>query len=441
MNTGRGLGLALAALGLGLAAAAAEPPSRPAVDAPELAALGAHAVGVRTLQVTDPDQPDVMAFDARTGTAPHHPRALTVDIWYPATPRPGARAEIYSGALDGEKPGELGHFTVPGIAVRDAPREGGRWPLVLVSHGFGNVTSAMTWLTENLASKGYVVAAVRHIDPPWTAPRRFTELLLRRPLDLAFVGRTLQQQLASEGLIDPAHTALVGYSLGGYTVLTCGGATLDPDSLLVRGTPAGRLLLPYVRGAARQDALRVPNVRAIVALAPAGGGATPVWGAEGLQQLSAPLLLIAGNHDLSLDYASNAHAFFEAAVHAPRYLLTFREGGHSIGLNPAPASARSRVWDLDWFEDPVWRKERIIGINLHFITAFLERYLKDDASRASYLDVAVGDSSAGEWQAPEGTPWAAYSPGGEGVTLWKGFQRRHATGLELLFRTASGTGR
>ncbi len=439
MYTARGLCFALAALWLNFPVRAAEPPSRPGVDAPELAALGPHAVGVRTLQLTDPDQPDVMAFDAASGTAPHRPRPLTVDIWYPARPRPGARPETYSGALDGEQPGELEHFTVPGIAVRDAPREAGRWPLVLVSHGFGNVTSALTWLTENLASKGSGVAAVRHVDPPWTAPRRFTELLLRRPLDFAFVGRTLQQQLGSEGLIDPTHTALVGYSLGGYTVLTAGGATLDPDSLIVRGTPAGKLLVPYARGGKLEDALRIPHVQAVVALAPAGGGATPVWGAEGLQQLRAPMLLIAGNHDLSLDYASNAHSFFDTAVHAPRYLLTYREGGHSIGLNPAPASARARVWDIDWFEDPVWRKDRIIGINLHFITAFLDRYVKGDAARAAYLDVAVADSSAGEWKAPEGTPWDAYSPGGEGVTLWKGFQRRHATGLELVARPAEVT--
>ena len=44
----------------GLAAAAAmagEPPSRPAIDAPELARLGDSAVGVRTLTLVNASQP------------------------------------------------------------------------------------------------------------------------------------------------------------------------------------------------------------------------------------------------------------------------------------------------------------------------------------------------------------------------------------------------
>ena len=74
------------------------------------------------------------------------------------------------------------------------------------------------------------------------------------------------------------------------------------------------------------------------------------------------------------------------AKNSNRYLLTYQGAGHRIGLGPAPEEMRQRLWDLDWFEDPVWRQDRIVGINLHFITAFLDRYVKDDASRASYLD-------------------------------------------------------
>jgi hypothetical protein len=77
-----------------------------------------------------------------------------------------------------------------------------------------------------------------------------------------------------------------------------------------------------------------------------------------------------------------------------------------------------------------------VGVSLHFITAFLDRALKGDASRGAYLDGLVEDSGQGTWNAPTGTPWGAYSPGGEGVTLWKGFQRRHAEGLTLQHRKA-----
>ena len=119
-------------------------------------------------------------------------------------------------------------------------------------------------------------------------------------------------------------------------------------------------------------------------------------------------------------------------MNSNRYLLTFLGGGHRIGLGPAPEEMRTRLWDQDWFEDPVWSADRIVGINLHFITAFLDRYVKDDASRAGYLDGLAPRSADGTWSAPDGLPYAAYSPGGDGVTLWKGFQRQHAEGLELL---------
>jgi hypothetical protein len=68
------------------------------------------------------------------------------------------------------------------------------------------------------------------------------------------------------------------------------------------------------------------------------------------------------------------------------------------------------------------------------ITAFLDRFVKGDESRAAYLDVPVPDSSAGRWQAPPGTAFDAISPGTAGITLWKGFQRDYAEGLELLQR-------
>jgi hypothetical protein len=94
------------------------------------------------------------------------------------------------------------------------------------------------------------------------------------------------------------------------------------------------------------------------------------------------------------------------------------------------------LWNQDWFEDPVWRKDRLIGVSLHFITAFLDRYVKGDASRSSYIDGLIVESSKGEWVSKDPIPWGARSPGGEGITLWKGFQRRHADGLSLMHAEA-----
>ena len=411
---------------------AADTPSSHGVDAPELARLGALAVGVKTLHLVQRGQIDVLAFDADKGSAPLADRALTVELWYPAEPAPNAPRVVYSASLPSELPAPPATFSIPGIAARDASASGGGYPLVVVSHGYSNDPNAMTWLTENLASKGYVVAAIRHNDPPITDRTQFALPLMRRPLDIAFVVQTLQRTLAADRLIDPMRTALFGYSMGGYGVLTAAGAVLDPDGGAVKRVPGG-LMRPFARGGTLRDAVSVKGLRAVVAISPAGGGSLAAWGAEGLGAITAPLLLIAGNEDRTVDYATGARAIFDMASAAHRYLLTFKGGGHAIGLNPVPDSMRQRLWDQDWFEDPVWRKDRINAINAHFITAFLDRHVKGDESRAAYLNVSVPESSAGVWPAAMPPPaYDAFSPGTSGVTVWKGFQRNHAAGLELL---------
>ncbi len=402
------------------------PPSRPAVDAPELATLGKFAVGYRTLVLVDREAVDLVA--------PHADRRLTIDLWYPATQGRAAKPVSYRGTFPQEKPGPPVAYTVPGLALANAKPATGRYPLVIVSHGRSNTTAALSWLTENLASKGYVVAAIRHGDLPRTEAAEGPEILLRRPLDLAFVARSLQESLAREGLVDPTRTALIGYSMGGYGVLTGAGAVLDPLGGPAKWVPGG-LLLPYAQGGSLQNSLHVSNVKAVVAIAP-WGGSVGAWGTTGLTEITAPLLLIAGDRDHTVDYPSGARAALDAAVHARRYLLTYKGAGHALGLGPAPSEMRSNLWDLSWFEDPLWSKERIVGINLHMITAFLDRFVKEDESRAAYLDGLVPESTAGTWQAPKSTPFDARSPGTAGVSLWKGFQRDYAEGLELLQRDA-----
>ena len=413
-------------------ALAGEPPSRFGVDAPELAHVGSEAVGVKTLHLVQHRQFDVLAYDAASGSAPLADRLLTVDLWYPARPAPNAPHVVYAASLPSEPPAPPAHFSIPGMAVRDAPVMGTGHPLIIVSHGYSNDPAAMTWLTENLASKGYVVAAIHHEDPPITDRVRFVEPVMRRPLDVAFVTKSLQNTLGADHLVDPARIALVGYSMGGYGVLTAAGATLDPDGGAVKGVPGG-LMQPYARGGALRGALAVEGLRAVVAISPAGGGSLAAWGAEGVAMITAPMLLISGDHDRTVDYKTGARAIFDMASGTQRYLLTFKEGGHAMGLSPAPDSMRRRLWDQDWFEDPVWRKERINAINAHFITAFLDRYVKGDESRAPYLDVPVTESSTGAWPgATAPLAYDAYSPGTPGITVWKGFQRNHAAGLELL---------
>ncbi|HTX04470.1 MAG TPA: hypothetical protein VMD06_01495 [Steroidobacteraceae bacterium] len=415
---------------VGVAAFAAErPPSTFGPDAPALAALGPHAVGVETLTLVERAQADVLAYDPATRQAPKRDRTLIVDVWYPARADARAPRAVYSAAFPSEPPAPPARFTVPGIAVRGAPFAGGPYPLVIVSHGYSNAPAAMTWITENLASKGYVVAAIHHDDPPITDPAQFIGPILRRPLDIAFVAATLQRTLAAKHWIDPRRTALIGYSMGGYGVLTAAGAVLDAHGPLAKMVPGG-LLLPYCGGGARQNAVQVAHLRAVVAISPAGGPPWSAWGEHGLAAIHTPIFLINGNRDRTVGYRRAGLRVFEQAIHAPRYLLTFEEAGHDIGLDPAPPQMRSALWNLAWFQDPVWNTERVNAINAHFITAFLDLYVKGEKRYWPYLDVRVAHAGQGVWP-HDHAAFAAYSPGSGDITVWKGFQRSFAVGLEL----------
>ena len=53
--------------------------------APELAAYGTYDIGVRTLQVTDKNRPDILTTK-EGGPVARYDRTLTLEVWYPATP-------------------------------------------------------------------------------------------------------------------------------------------------------------------------------------------------------------------------------------------------------------------------------------------------------------------------------------------------------------------
>ena len=396
-----------------LPAAAQQPPARPGIDAPALAALGPYSAGLATQEM------------GQAG------RKLTVSIWYPAPAGLGP-AVTYHSALVGPD-GRPAAFTIPGIAVAGAPASPGRFPLVILAHGYDNTPEVLAWLAENLATKGYVVAAPAFRDPPNFDTPSVMFAFAHRPLDVAAIAAEAQHRATAGDAVfahaDPDRTALIGYSMGGYGVVVDAGAPLDPA--LAKAT--GGLMADYVAGAAKAHALLVSHLKAVVAISPASRlGALAMFAPHGLAAIHVPTFFIAGSQDHVVGYDA-VHALFDTETNAPRYLLTFREAGHNIALTTVPTEMRARLWDQDWFEDPVWGKARLIGIEAHFITAFLDRTVKGDAGRAAYIDGLIPGSDDGTWIDPPAA-YGAYSPGLPTATLWKGFQPSHAAGMTLEFK-------
>jgi predicted dienelactone hydrolase len=415
--------------------------SVPPADAPVLARRGGNAVGVRTIDLRNPGQPDILNFDKANGKAPLYDRPLKIEIWYPAIlPNGAVERTDYEMRLPGatatKDPGVSPQtVSIPGMALRDAPPAAGTlYPLVIVSHGYPGSRYFLSYLSENLASKGYVVAAIDHTDSVFGAEKGFPSTLLNRANDQLFTIGAILDLAASpghflNGIVDPARVGIVGYSMGGYGALASAGAGYSAKSM-GHGLVPGGYFQAWEAGSPQLQARLRKEVKAVVAIAP--WGAQPpynAWDADGLAGIRLPLLVIAGDQDDVSDFQGGIKPAFEKAIHSDRCLLVYQNARHNVGGNPPPHEIPLSFATYEFFDEPVWRKERTMAINQHFITAFLDLNLKGDESKRSYLHVSPTLSNDGKWPLAPGE--SAGAKVSDGANFWKGFQRRWALGMSM----------
>jgi len=411
-------------------------------DAPALAAPGAYPVGVRTLTLANPNQPDLLASDLAIGKIVRHDRVLPVTIWYPAA-KPKASAATVRYTQPGPTPAAPPVFYRTGGAYPDAtPVRGQHFPLVVLSHGYRNWATSFADLAENLASKGYVVASIEHRDlEPKTLKNpqlSFGTVLITRVADQRFVIAELARR-AGEGALkdvyDPDDIALVGYSMGGFGALTTMGAGLDPQGALYKLAPFD-LLKPFTTQDPSFAAGLPKGVKAMVALAP-WGGAPPLraWSAEGLAAVTVPTLLIVGDQDDVSGYDPGVAWLYANLNGADRRMLVYENARHNIALDGVTSGQTQSFEAIERHEEPVWRRDRILAINRHFITAFLDQRLKSDPAHGAYLTVPTPRANDGVWPLAMGASVGdrLSAPDDAGTAkYWPGFQRRWALGLRLL---------
>ena len=193
-------------------------------DAPELAARGDFAVGVQTMDLVHKNQVDILNYP-KDSTATYD-RPLKVEVWYPATMPSGSEELVtYEEVMgnNGSPDRPIIPFTFLGRATRNALplQKEGPYPLIIVSHGYTGSRFLLTYLTENLASKGYVVVAIDHTESTFVDAAGFNSTLLNRSLDVLFVLNEITRLSQPEksflsGLANTDLTALIGYSTGRF---------------------------------------------------------------------------------------------------------------------------------------------------------------------------------------------------------------------------------
>jgi predicted dienelactone hydrolase len=390
-------------------------------DAPELSARGEYKVGVQTINLVHKNQVDIL--NSKEGKDPLYDRPITIEIWYPASVSEDAKTVVYDEVMgtanDSLRP--LTPFTFKGRAYREAkPMTGkGKFPLIVVSHGYVGSRYLMTYLTENLASKGYIVAAIDHTDSTFKDANAFQSTLLNRPKDIRFIINEMEKIGAIgsknklENLVDSNNTGIIGYSMGGYGVLNVGGAGYsEAFTGFYTGMTGGSTSIS-VNTANNEEYKKLADdrIKAIVAFAP-WGMERGVWDAEGLKGLKTPTFFVAGSQDDISGYEKGIKAIYEGAVNADRFLLTYKNARHNVAPNPPPAEALTPGLHIDEYfryAEPSWDSRKLNNINQHFVTAFLGKHLKNQ-DNSKFLEVQENSNEKD----------------------WIGFKPRSSTGMELL---------
>jgi predicted dienelactone hydrolase len=308
-----------------------------------------------------------------------------------------------------------------------------KFPLILMSHGYPGNRFLMSHLAENIASKGYVVVSIDHTDSTYRTQAAFGSTLVNRPLDQLF---TLDQiELMSRDkssflfdFVNTQNTALIGYSMGAYgAVISAGGGVTQQAVDYSWGAPHKTLgIHQHINEAHKSPD---PRLKTVIAFAPWGMN-FGVWDQTTLKGVKVPMLFVAGSVDDVSGYEKGIRAIWQGITKVDRALLTFINANHSAGA-PMPAPEESYVYDKtlginisEHYTDAVWDTVRMNNISQHFVTVWLQKYLKNNADMDRYLNLEV-NSNDGIWSKDKkGQSKADHSH-------WTGFKNRTAKGLRF----------
>jgi len=396
-------------------------------DAPDLAAYGEYAIGVKTFKIVNPKQIDIVKIDPANSTnPPKYDRPLTLETWYPAIKDSQGNTSLDVYLRDGKT-----IVSIQGKAIRDAKPfiSSQKYPLVLISHGYPGNRFLMSHLAENIASKGYVVVSIDHTDSTYRTQAAFGSTLINRPLDQLFTLDQIERMSKDSSsflfdLVNTQNTALIGYSMGGYgAVIAAGGGVTKQAVDYPWGLP--------------QDALAIhqnrqyldPRLKTVIAFAPWGMN-YGIWDSTTLKDVKVPMFFIAGSVDDVSGYKEGVRAIWQGTTMVDRALLTFENANHGVGA-PMPAPKESYVYDetlgfniSEHYTDAVWDTVRMNNISQHFVTAWLEKHLKDNTKMNAYLNLKA-NSNDGVWSMDDNN-----QPKQE-HTHWAGFKNRTAKGLRF----------
>ncbi|MFK8183644.1 MAG: alpha/beta hydrolase [Phormidesmis sp.] len=276
-------------------------------------------------------------------------------------------------------------------------------PVVVISHGVASSRKTFQYMAEHLASHGYGVVSLEHVD---TSAEKFVRFLwgkegppspqdlLLRPQDITAALDFLTQQQASDpalARLSLSSVGVLGQSLGGYTVLAAGGAEIDPlflgqeceSSLAERPSLNISLLLQCtLLELPANTPLEVADERvgAIISLNPL---TSSIFGRSGLQKIDVPVMLMAGTNDFVTPALPEQIEPFDW-LEAPHKTLVVMENGTHFSFLDRETRSVLPFSDGLTGPDPLQARGATQALSL----AFFNRHLLNDSEADAFLNQA-----------------------------------------------------
>jgi predicted dienelactone hydrolase len=273
---------------------------------------------------------------------------MNVGVWYPSADREGTFDYVAN--------------TPGAVASNGAVNRCARFPLVVFSHGFGGCALQSLFVTEELARRGYIVAAPDHqdatcsvtgsgtprpieLDQSFLTPNRWNDqTYASRRFDVDRTISGMQQSGEFGPAIASGRVGAVGHSLGGYTVLGMAGGW---------------------------DSWRDDRIGAVLALSPY---VAPFVVQQRASSIRGPVMYQGAQLDVGI--TPTLPAAFNASS-SPKYFVELFLGNHFIWTN---LECGGRTASSCVSSDVTARLINEYGI------AFLDRYLKGDGGPLSRLN-------------------------------------------------------
>ncbi|NES83446.1 MAG: dienelactone hydrolase [Moorea sp. SIO2B7] len=279
----------------------------------------------------------------------------------------------------------------------------GKIPIIVISHGLGSSPDDFKEYAEHLTSHGYFVAIPQH---PGSDANQIQDMLagnsneifklqefLDRPLDITYLLDELERRNSTQfgDRLNLNSVGVIGHSFGAYTALALAGAEINFDKLEKacgsKIEPINLSLLLQCRALHLPRHIynfRDPRIKAVLPVDCVG---SEVFGANGVEQIQIPLLMITGTEDRTAPAIIEQIRMFPWLKTSHRYLALMKGKAHLGTFSKMETRFKAILVQL--LPNSQDSDMRIFCNYAYAISlAFFEVYLRDNQADLPYLQAS-----------------------------------------------------